>query len=259
MTNSDVKLHSAERPDSQAGDAIFAVCKRPILPDWPICLPVQHAQHCAIPDGRRRRARRAVGQRGTVGPRAIQLQELAQHVSTFQPRRQDRRGSVSPVPAGQKARNARPAATMAHGCVSGGVRRVWDGLARAPGALRGGFTTAGCPRCQRPGAASCPGCRECRECRWREAGRAAGRGHAARRSRPRYSGIPGIRCSPPPGPGRRGHFTSAKTKAKCPRLPSKTLKDPPHSQGNAPMAHRCCGNSMDGPWMLFHPAAEPQR
>ena len=138
----------------------------------------------------------------------------------------------------------RAAATMGHGCVSGGVRRVWDGLARAPGALRGGFTTAGCPRCQRPGAASCPGCRECRECRWREAGRAAGRGHAARRSRPRHSGIPGIRCSPPPGPGRRGHFTSAKTKAKCPRLPSKILKDPPHSQGNAPMGHGCLSSGV---------------
>jgi hypothetical protein len=25
------------------------------------------------------------------------------------------------------------------------------------------------------------------------------------------------------------------------------------------MAHRCCGNNMDGPWMLFRPAAEPQR
>ncbi len=39
-------------------------------------------------------------------------------------------------------------------------------------------------------------------------------------------GIPSIRCSPPPDPGRRGHFTSAKTTAKCPRLPCPPDKTP---------------------------------
>ncbi len=34
------------------------------------------------------------------------------------------------------------------------------------------------------------------------------------------------RCSPPPDPGRRGHFTSAKTAAKCPRLPCPPDKTP---------------------------------
>ena len=45
-------------------------------------------------------------------------------------------------------------------------------------------------------------------------------------------------------PGRQGHFTLANTKAKCPRLPGKTPRDPPHSQGNAPMGHRCCSSTV---------------
>ncbi len=61
---------------------------------------------------------------------------------------------------------ARFTASMGHGCFSAGVRRVPDGLARVPGALRGRFFagtkvppvstagTAGCPECQElPGMA----------------------------------------------------------------------------------------------------------
>ncbi len=66
---------------------------------------------------------------------------------------------AAPAPRLASAADPRPArdpvrrtATMAHGCVSAGVRRVPDGLARAPGALWGGFTAAPeCPRCPRPG------------------------------------------------------------------------------------------------------------
>ena len=58
-------------------------------------------------------------------------------------------------------------APMGHGCVSGGVRRVRDGLARAPGALRGRYYDRGFKgsSVSAAGAAGCPGCRECRECR----------------------------------------------------------------------------------------------
>ncbi len=56
---------------------------------------------------------------------------------------------------GESGISAQRTATMGHGWVSAGVRRVPDGLARAPGALRGGSydgeLTAKCPRCPPPG------------------------------------------------------------------------------------------------------------
>ncbi len=46
-----------------------------------------------------------------------------------------------------------------------------------------------------------------------------------------------------PGRGHRGHFAAVKTTPKCPRCSGKTVRHPPHSSGNAPMAHRCCAGA----------------
>ena len=89
---------------------------------------------------------------------------------------------------------------MGHGCVSGGVRRVRDGLARAPGALRGRYYDRGLPPVSAAGAAGCPGCRECRECRWK------------------------LRREGLQGQFRPGHVEESTGT---------------HSHGNSPMAHRC--------------------
>ena len=71
-------------------------------------------------------------------------------------------------------------------------------------------------------------------------------GHVAGQRKPRYPGIPGIRRNPPPGPRRRGHFTSVKTKAKCPRLPGKT-RGTRLTPRNSPTGHgRVCAGVSSG-------------
>ncbi len=111
-------------------------------------------------------------------------------------------------------------APVAHCCVSGGVRRVRDGLARAPGALWGRYCDTKVPPVSAVGAAGCLGCRECRECRER-----------LRRERLRREGLE--------DQFRPGHAEES----------TRT-----HSHGNAPVAHCCCSRRAsypnDGPSML---------
>ncbi len=95
-------------------------------------------------------------------------------------------------------------ATMAHGWVSAGVRRVPDGLARAPGALRGRFNGTKVPPVPNAGIADCPGCQKCRE--WRGRLRAAGpsdfRTRVSRTSESRQAGQPPFAARHRPAPRR---------------------------------------------------------
>ena len=98
---------------------------------------------------------------------------------------------------------------MAHGCVSRGVRRVPDGLARAPGALRGGFYDRRVPPVPATGVAECPGCRKYPEIPGAEARKGCranpGRGRVAGRSRLDIPAFRAFAATCRLAPGRRGH------------------------------------------------------
>ena len=56
---------------------------------------------------------------------------------------------------------------------------------------------------------------------------------------PGYPGIPGIRRSPPSRPRKAGALYPRKNHGKVPPPPQQDPRDPPHSRGNAPVAHGC--------------------
>ena len=162
--------------------------------------------------------------------------------------------------------SARPGATVAHGCVSLGVRQVQWVLPGRRGHFALVFTRVKCPRLpgrdgrlrRMPGMPGYPG----------GIGRRHGpclcwSGSPSPPQSPVFSVFPVFGAFRHCGRGHRGHPAVVKTTPKCPRCSGKTVRDPPHSTRNAPMAHRCCCRPTachnDGPPMLLSADGLPQR
>ncbi len=166
-------------------------------------------------------------------------------------------GSEVPAEAGKQQRRG-------HGCVSGGVRWVPDDLARAPGALRGGFyDRRSGPRCQRPGRRAALDAWNAGNARRRLCHRCCSRnipGSGSHFVMVTTSAIErvGVQGQVPPGGTGTVPSRQAAKPANYPRGPD-CGSSGRRGRLTATMGHRCCGNDIHGPPLRLPGPAEQHR